>query len=260
MYTDYIPVIVFIGLAIALLIVPLIIQHLLSPRHDKGNDKLMSYECGEVPEGSAWVKFNIRFYIIALVFIIFDVEVVFLFPWAAVYQDFIAAGKYLIKNGITNEDHLFAEGGSAGGLLIGAVVNMEPEMWKGAIAAVPFVDVITTMLDSTIPLTTGEWDEWGDPRIKKYYDYMLSYSPYDQIQNKSYPNLLVTSGFFDSQVQYWEPLKYVAKLREHWEGPSKLYLHMNMDAGHGGKSGRYRQYREVALEYAFMFDLVGIKN
>ena len=168
--------------------------------------------------------------------------------------------QYLIKEGFTDNNHIFAEGGSAGGLLIGAVVNMEPQMWKGAIAAVPFVDVITTMLDATIPLTSGEWDEWGDPQIKKYYDYMLSYSPYDQIQNKSYPNLLVTSGFFDSQVQYWEPLKYVAKLREYWAGTNKLYLHMNMDAGHGGKSGRFRRYREVALEYAFMFDLAGIKK
>ena len=176
------------------------------------------------------------------------------------FTDFITAGKYLIKDGLTDNEHIFAEGGSAGGLLIGAVVNMEPQMWKGAIAAVPFVDVVTTMLDPTIPLTSGEWDEWGDPREKKYYDYMLSYSPYDQIDNIKYPNLLVTSGFFDSQVQYWEPLKYVAKLREHWEGPNKLYLHMNMDAGHGGKSGRFRRYREVALEYAFMFDLAGIKK
>ena len=176
------------------------------------------------------------------------------------FTDFISAGEYLIKEGFTDNDHIFAEGGSAGGLLIGAVVNMEPQMWKGAIAAVPFVDVITTMLDATIPLTSGEWDEWGDPQIKKYYDYMLSYSPYDQIQNKSYPNILVTSGFFDSQVQYWEPLKYVAKLREYWAGTNKLYLHMNMDAGHGGKSGRFRRYREVALEYAFMFDLAGIKK
>ena len=176
------------------------------------------------------------------------------------FTDFITAGKYLIKNGLTNEDHLFAEGGSAGGLLIGAVINMEPQMWKGAIAAVPFVDVVTTMLDPTIPLTSGEWDEWGDPRIKKYYDYMLSYSPYDQIKKQNYPNILVTSGFFDSQVQYWEPLKYVAKLRENWQGPNNLYLHMNMDAGHGGKSGRFRRYREVALEYAFMFNLVGIKK
>jgi len=173
------------------------------------------------------------------------------------FTDFIVAGKYLIKEGITDSEHLFAEGGSAGGLLIGAVVNMAPEMWKGAIAAVPFVDVITTMLDPTIPLTSNEWDEWGNPAKKEYYDYMLSYSPYDQVIDRTYPNMLVTSGFFDSQVQYWEPLKYVAKLRDHWQGENDLYLHMNMDAGHGGKSGRFRRYREVALEYAFMLDLAG---
>ena len=174
------------------------------------------------------------------------------------FYDFIDAGKYLIEKKYTDTDHLFAEGGSAGGLLIGAVVNMEPGLWKGAIAAVPFVDVVTTMLDASIPLTSGEWDEWGDPREKEYYDYMLSYSPYDQIVDRNYPNLLVTSGFFDSQVQYWEPLKYVAKLRDNWQSNNKLYLHMNMDAGHGGKSGRFRRYREVALEYVFMFDLAGI--
>ena len=173
------------------------------------------------------------------------------------FTDFIVAGKYLIKEGITDSEHLFAEGGSAGGLLIGAVVNMAPEMWKGAIAAVPFVDVITTMLDPTIPLTSNEWDEWGNPAKKEYYNYMLSYSPYDQVIDRTYPNMLVTSGFFDSQVQYWEPLKYVAKLRDHWQGENDLYLHMNMDAGHGGKSGRFRRYREVALEYAFMLDLAG---
>ena len=176
------------------------------------------------------------------------------------FYDFIDAAKYLIEKKYTDSQHLFAEGGSAGGLLIGAVVNMEPELWKGAIAAVPFVDVITTMLDASIPLTSGEWDEWGNPKEKKYYDYMLSYSPYDQITDRNYPNLLVTSGFFDSQVQYWEPLKYVAKLRDNWQGENKLYLHMNMDAGHGGKSGRFRRYREVALEYAFMFDLAGVKE
>ena len=174
------------------------------------------------------------------------------------FTDFIDAGRYLVEEGYTDSEHLFAEGGSAGGLLIGAVVNMAPDLWKGAIAAVPFVDVITTMLDPSIPLTSNEWDEWGNPREKKYYDYMLSYSPYDQIKDRNYPNLLVTSGFFDSQVQYWEPLKYVAKLRDNWQSENKLYLHMNMDAGHGGKSGRFRRYREVALEYAFMFDLVGI--
>ena len=176
------------------------------------------------------------------------------------FNDFIDAGKDLIQRKYTDSDHLFAEGGSAGGLLIGAVVNMEPELWKGAIAAVPFVDVITTMLDASIPLTSGEWDEWGNPKEKKYYDYMLSYSPYDQIIDRNYPNLLVTSGFFDSQVQYWEPLKYVAKLRDNWQSNNKLFLHMNMDAGHGGKSGRFRRYREVALEYAFIFDLAGINK
>ena len=176
------------------------------------------------------------------------------------FYDFIDAGKYLINEGYTDKDQLFIEGGSAGGLLIGAVVNMEPDLWKGAICAVPFVDVVTTMLDATIPLTSGEWDEWGNPEEKEYYDYMLSYSPYDQIENKAYPNMLVTSGFFDSQVQYWEPLKYVAKLRDNWAGDNRLYLHMNMDAGHGGKSGRFRRYREVALEYAFVLDLAGIKE
>ena len=164
----------------------------------------------------------------------------------------------MVNEGMTSPNHLFAEGGSAGGLLIGAVVNMAPELWKGAIAAVPFVDVITTMLDASIPLTSNEWDEWGNPAEKELYDYMLSYSPYDQLIDRAYPNMLVTSGFFDSQVQYWEPLKYVAKLRDHWQGENKLYLHMNMDAGHGGKSGRFRRYREVALEFAFMFDLAGV--
>jgi len=176
------------------------------------------------------------------------------------FYDFIDAGKYLVNEKITNSDKLFALGGSAGGLLIGAVVNMEPSLWKGAIAAVPFVDVVTTMADPTIPLTTGEWKEWGDPRIKKYYDYILSYSPYDQITDTEYPNLLVTSGYYDSQVQYWEPLKYVAKLRDAWQGDNKLYLHMNMEAGHSGKSGRFRRYRESALEYAFLLDLGGIKK
>ena len=176
------------------------------------------------------------------------------------FFDFIDAGKYLIDNNFTDSEQLFCSGGSAGGLLIGAVVNMEPSLWKGAIAGVPFVDVITTMLDPSIPLTSNEWDEWGDPREKEYYDYMLSYSPYDQVVDREYPNLLVTSGFFDSQVQYFEPLKWVAKLRDHWQGENKLFLHMNMDAGHGGKSGRFRRYRESALEYAFLLDLVGKKK
>ena len=176
------------------------------------------------------------------------------------FYDFIDAGKFLVDQDYTSPDQLLCSGGSAGGLLIGAVVNMEPNLWKGAIAAVPFVDVVTTMLDPSIPLTSNEWDEWGDPRKEDYYHYMLSYSPYDQISDRSYPNILVTSGFFDSQVQYWEPLKYVAKLRDHWIGDNKLYLYMNMDAGHGGKSGRFRIYREISLEYAFLLDLVGIKT
>ena len=176
------------------------------------------------------------------------------------FFDFIDAGKYLIDNNFTDSEQLFCSGGSAGGLLIGAVVNMEPSLWKGAIAGVPFVDVITTMLDPSIPLTSNEWDEWGDPREKEYYDYMLSYWPYDQVVDREYPNLLVTSGFFDSQVQYFEPLKWVAKLRDHWQGENKLFLHMNMDAGHGGKSGRFRRYRESALEYAFLLDLAGKKK
>ena len=137
---------------------------------------------------------------------------------------------------------------------------MEPELWKGAIAAVPFVDVVTTMLDPTIPLTSNEWDEWGDPREKPYYDYMLSYSPYDQVDYLKYPNLLVTAGFFDSQVQYWEPLKWVAKLREYWQGENKLFLYTNMESGHGGKSGRFRRYKDYALNYAFLLDMAGIKK
>ena len=176
------------------------------------------------------------------------------------FYDFIDAGKHLVEKKYTSPDQLFCSGGSAGGLLISAVVNMEPDLWKGAITAVPFVDVVTTMLDPSIPLTSNEWDEWGDPREEEYYHYMLSYSPYDQIEKKKYPNILVTSGFFDSQVQYWEPLKYVAKLRDFWVGNNKLYLYMNMDAGHGGKSGRFKIYTEIALEYAYLLDLVNIKS
>ena len=176
------------------------------------------------------------------------------------FYDFIDAGKHLVEKKYTSPDQLFCSGGSAGGLLISAVVNMEPDLWKGAITAVPFVDVVTTMLDPSIPLTSNEWNEWGDPREEEYYHYMLSYSPYDQIEKKKYPNILVTSGFFDSQVQYWEPLKYVAKLRDFWVGNNKLYLYMNMDAGHGGKSGRFKIYKEIALEYAYLLDLVNIKS
>jgi oligopeptidase B len=151
-------------------------------------------------------------------------------------------------------------GGSAGGLLMGAIVNMKPELYKGVIAAVPFVDVVSTMLDETIPLTTFEWDEWGDPRKKEYYDYMLSYSPYDQVKAANYPNLLVTTGYWDSQVQYWEPAKWVAKLRDMKTDKNTLVMDCNMAAGHGGASGRFERYRITALEYAFILDLAGIKK
>lgn len=176
------------------------------------------------------------------------------------FNDFIDCADFLVDNQYTDPDHLFAMGGSAGGLLMGAVVNLRPDIFKGVVAAVPFVDVVTTMIDPSIPLTSNEWDEWGDPREKAAFDYMLSYSPYDNVTQRAYPNMLVTAGFFDSQVQYWEPLKWVAKLRTRMTGDNDLYLHTNMDAGHGGKSGRFRRYREVALEYAFMLDLAGIRE
>jgi oligopeptidase B len=176
------------------------------------------------------------------------------------FFDFIDCAEYLIDNNFTNPEKLFGMGGSAGGLLIGAVVNMRPDLWKGMIAAVPWVDVITTMLDTSIPLTTGEFDEWGDPRMKEYYDYMLSYSPYDNVTAQDYPAMLVTTGYHDSQVQYFEPAKWVAKLRAMKTDNNPLIFHINMEAGHGGVSGRFRRYRETALEYAFMFDLLGIKE
>lgn len=176
------------------------------------------------------------------------------------FTDFIDCAEHLIANNYTSKEKLFAMGGSAGGLLMGAIVNMRPDLWRGIVNAVPFVDVITTMLDETIPLTTFEFDEWGNPKNKEYYDYMKSYSPYDNIENKNYPNILVTSGYWDSQVQYWEPSKYVAKLRDHKTDNNLLLFWCNMDAGHGGKSGRFEALKEVALEYAFMMDLVGIKE
>lgn len=176
------------------------------------------------------------------------------------FTDFNACARELIDEGYTSSDRLFAMGGSAGGLLIGACMNMAPELYKGMIAAVPFVDVVTTMLDESIPLTTGEFDEWGNPKDKVYYDYMLSYSPYDNVEAKDYPALLVTTGFHDSQVQYWEPAKWVAKLRELKTDDNPLIFHINMDYGHGGASGRYKWIEETALEYAFMFDLIGLKE
>ncbi|MBB6610947.1 S9 family peptidase [Pontibacter sp. Tf4] len=172
------------------------------------------------------------------------------------FTDFIDASEYLIEQKYTNLDKLFAQGGSAGGLLMGAVVNMRPELYKGVIAAVPFVDVVTTMLDTSIPLTTGEFDEWGNPAEKQYYDYMLSYSPYDNVEAKAYPNMLVTTGLHDSQVQYWEPAKWVAKLRDMKTDNNMLLLHTNMEAGHGGASGRFERYKETALQYAFLLNLV----
>ena len=172
------------------------------------------------------------------------------------YFDFIDCAEYLIIENYTSKDKIFALGGSAGGLLVGAVINYRPDLFKGVIAAVPFVDVVTTMLDESIPLTTSEYDEWGNPNEKKYYDYMLSYSPYDQVEAKDYPAILVTTGLHDSQVQYWEPAKWVAKLREMKTNDNILLLKTNMDFGHGGASGRFEQYKEIALEYAFILTLL----
>jgi oligopeptidase B len=176
------------------------------------------------------------------------------------FTDFIDASKYLIAEGYTSKEHLYASGGSAGGLLMGAITNMAPELYNGIIASVPFVDVVTTMLDDTIPLTTGEYDEWGNPNEEEYYNYMKSYSPYDNVEAKKYPNMLVTTGLHDSQVQYWEPAKWVAKLRDLKKDNTILLLQTNMDAGHGGASGRFEALKEVAMDYAFLLDLEGIKQ
>ena len=176
------------------------------------------------------------------------------------FTDFNDCAQYLINEKYTSSNNLFAMGGSAGGLLMGAILNMRPDLYKGVIAAVPFVDVVTTMLDKSIPLTTSEWDEWGDPRKKEYYDYMLAYSPYDQVKAMNYPNIIVTTGFWDSQVQYWEPAKWVAKLRDMKTDKNKLVMDCNMSAGHGGASGRFERYRITALEYAFILDLAGIEK
>ena len=171
------------------------------------------------------------------------------------FTDFIDCAKHLIKNNYTSSEHLYAEGGSAGGLLMGAIVNMNAELFNGIIAAVPFVDVMTTMLDDTIPLTTSEYDEWGNPNNKDAYEYMLSYSPYDNVTKKDYPNMLVTTGLHDSQVQYFEPAKWVAKLRDLKTDNNILLLHTDMKVGHGGASGRFDSLKDVARDYAFFLDL-----
>ncbi|MGB5204974.1 S9 family peptidase [Eudoraea sp.] len=173
------------------------------------------------------------------------------------FTDFIDCSKFLIESNYTSKEHLYAYGGSAGGLLMGVIVNLAPDLYNGVIAAVPFVDVITTMLDGSIPLTTGEFDEWGDPNKKEYYDYMKSYSPYDNVVAQDYPNMFVTTGLHDSQVQYWEPAKWVAKLRAKKTDTNKLFLYTNMDAGHGGASGRFEALKETAKEYSFLIDLEG---
>ncbi|WP_242132205.1 S9 family peptidase [Aestuariivivens marinum] len=174
------------------------------------------------------------------------------------FTDFIDVGQFLIDEKFTSNNHLYAYGGSAGGLLMGAILNMAPDMWNGVVAAVPFVDVVSTMLDETIPLTTFEFDEWGNPKNKMYYDYMISYSPYDNVEAKDYPNILVITGYWDSQVQYWEPAKWVAKLRELKTDNNLLIMDCNMETGHGGASGRFERYKSLALTYAFLFDLEGI--
>jgi oligopeptidase B len=176
------------------------------------------------------------------------------------FTDFIACAEFLVAEKYTRPEKLFAMGGSAGGLLMGAVVNLRPDLFRGVVATVPYVDVITTMLDPTIPLTTDEYDEWGNPNDPTYYDYMLSYSPYDNVEAKKYPAMLVTTGLHDSQVQYWEPAKWVAKLRAIKTDRNPLYLYTDLDAGHGGASGRFRRLRETALEYAFFLDLAGIRK
>jgi len=176
------------------------------------------------------------------------------------FTDFIDCSKFVINEKYTSSKHLYAEGGSAGGLLMGVIVNEAPELYNGVIAQVPFVDVVTTMLDDSIPLTTGEYDEWGNPNNKKYYDYMLSYSPYDNVKAQNYPNMYVSTGLHDSQVQYWEPAKWVAKLRNMKTNDKLLFLDTNMDAGHGGASGRFEALKDLAKEFSFLLDLEKIKS
>jgi len=174
------------------------------------------------------------------------------------FTDFIDCGEYLLAQKYTSKEHLYAQGGSAGGLLMGAIATMRPDLWHGVIAQVPFVDVVNTMLDESIPLTTNEFDEWGNPKNKEAYEYMKSYSPYENVTKNGYPNMLVTTGLHDSQVQYFEPAKWVAKIRSLKTDNNLLLLYINMEAGHGGASGRFNYLKEVALQYAFLFALENI--
>lgn len=174
------------------------------------------------------------------------------------FTDFIDVTNGLVREGYGHKDKIYAMGGSAGGMLMGGILNMAPDLYLGVGAHVPFVDVVTTMLDTSIPLTTNEYDQWGNPNIKEYHDYMLSYSPYDQVKHQDYPHILVTTGLHDSQVQYFEPMKWVAKLRDYKTNENRLVFETDMDAGHGGASGRFKRFKQTALEYAFFFDLLGI--
>jgi oligopeptidase B len=176
------------------------------------------------------------------------------------FDDFIDATRFLVKKGYADRSRVFAAGGSAGGLLMGAIANQAPQDYRGIIAAVPFVDAVTTMLDESIPLTTNEFDEWGNPREKQYYDYMLAYSPYDNVSRQAYPAMLVTTSLWDSQVQYYEPAKWVARLRALKTDSNPLLFRIAMEAGHSGKSGRFERYRQTAEEFAFVVDLSGISK
>jgi len=176
------------------------------------------------------------------------------------FTDFIACAEYLVQQGFTCPERMFAQGGSSGGLLMGVVANRAPHLFKGIVAQVPFVDIVTSMLDPDLPLTTGEYDEWGDPNREEFYRYMLSYSPYDGVESKDYPAMLVTTGLHDSQVQYWEPAKWVARLRALKTDRNLLLLHTNMEAGHGGVTGRFKRYRETALIFAFLLDQAGLTD
>ena len=176
------------------------------------------------------------------------------------FTDFIDTTEFLVKNKYGKKGHVYMQGGSAGGLLMGAVMNLRPDLYNGVHAAVPFVDVLTTMLDPDIPLTVPEYQQWGNPNEKKYFDYMLSYSPYDNVEKKDYPNMLITGGLNDPRVQYWEPAKWAAKLRDYKTDNNTLVLKTNMGAGHGGASGRYERIKEMAFEYSFVIDKIGTRE